>query len=132
MQWAAIGLAGRTRRVKERESVLPAAGPAAPPRANGELVFAAPWEGRIFGLTLALLEAGRFEWPEFQSRLIQAIAAHDAERGDGEYQYYGCWLEAFQSLASDKGWLDGSALEALVHELPPGSAEDPQLGGIDF
>ncbi len=109
--------------MSERERVLARDGPAAPPRANGELLFAAPWESRVFGVTLALFEAGRFEWPEFQSRLIAAIARHEAERGDGEYQYYACWLEAFRTLATDKGWLDGAALEQLERELaarPPG------------
>ena len=99
------------------ERVLPEEGPAAPPRANGELRFAAPWESRIFGLTLALLDAGRFAWPEFQSRLIDAIARHEAERGGGAYEYYGCWLEAFRTLATDKAWLDAGALDELEHEL---------------
>jgi nitrile hydratase accessory protein len=109
--------------VSDRDRVLPTHGRAAPPRSNGELVFAEPWESRIFGLTLALFEAGRFRWPEFQSHLIEAIARHEAERGEGAYQYYGCWLEAFRRLASDKGWLDAAALEALERELaarPPG------------
>ncbi len=109
--------------MSEGERVLPQEGPAAPPRANGELVFAAPWESRIFGITLALLEAGRFLWPEFQARLIEAIARHEAERGAGEYQYYACWLEAFRTLATDKGWLDARALQDLERELaarPPG------------
>ena len=109
--------------MSERERVLPQQGPAAPPRANGELLFAAPWESRIFGITLALLEAGRFAWPEFQARLIESIGRHEAERGDGDYQYYACWLEAFRSLATDRGWLDPHALAALERELaarPPG------------
>ena len=33
-----------------------AEGPAAPPRANGELVFEAPWESRAFGIAIALVE----------------------------------------------------------------------------
>ncbi len=86
--------------MSERERVLAQDGPAAPPRANGELLFAAPWESRVFGVTLALFEAGRFEWPEFQSRLIAAIARHEAERGDGEYQYYACWPTGPLPLAS--------------------------------
>jgi nitrile hydratase accessory protein len=105
------------------EARLPESGPAAPPRSNGELVFSAPWESRIFGLTLALLDAGHFRWPEFQARLIQAIARHEAELSGGEYQYYACWLEAFRRLATDKGWLDAEALSALEVELaarPPG------------
>ncbi len=109
--------------MRERERVLPEDGPAAPPRANGELVFAEPWEGRIFGLTLALLESGGFEWPEFQVRLVEAIRRHEAERGEGAYRYYACWLEAFRDLATAKGWLDASHLEALERDLaarPPG------------
>ena len=31
---------------------LDAEGPAAPPRSNGELVFEAPWEARLFGVTM--------------------------------------------------------------------------------
>ena len=103
--------------MSDRERVLPEQGPAAPPRTNGELVFSAPWESRIFGVTLALLEAGRFEWPEFQARLIAAIARHEAELGEGDYHYYGCWLEAFRALATDKGWLAAAALETLEREL---------------
>ena len=104
--------------MSNRENVLPLDGPAAPPRANGELVFAEPWESRIFGITLALYEAGRFEWPEFQARLIDAIARHEAEIGEtGEYRYYACWLDAFRSLATDKGWAEEGALAELQREL---------------
>jgi nitrile hydratase accessory protein len=99
------------------ESVLPERGPAAPPRSNGELVFEEPWQSRIFGLTLALLEAGLFEWPDFQRRLIDAIARHEAERGGLPFRYWACWLEAFQRLATDEGWLDTEALSALEAEL---------------
>ncbi len=97
--------------------VLAQDGPAAPPRANGELVFETPWASRVFGLTLALLDAGRFAWPEFQSRLIDAIARHEAERGARAYEYYACWLEALRALATDKAWLDARSLDDLEHEL---------------
>ena len=103
--------------MKERERILPQEGPAAPPRANGELVFEAPWQSRIFGITLALLEDGRFAWPEFQSRLIEAIARHESARGNADYDYYACWLEAFRTLATDKSWLDPEALTKLEQDL---------------
>ena len=105
------------------QDLLPQTGPAAPPRDNGELVFAAPWESRIFGITLALLDTGRFEWSEFQAQLIRAIAAHEAELGEGEYQYYACWLDAFRCLAREKDWFDDASLATLEAELaarPPG------------
>ena len=107
--------------MSERELVLAEDGPAAPPRINGELVFAAPWESRIFGLTLALFDADRFEWSEFQARLIEAIRRHEADLGpepaEGAYDYYACWLEAFRSLAADKAWIEAPALETLEREL---------------
>jgi hypothetical protein len=43
-------------------------GVAEPPRKNGELVFEAAWEGRLFGVTMALHEAGAFAWEEFPER----------------------------------------------------------------
>lgn len=107
------------------EEILPTEGPAAPPRANGELLFSAPWQSRVFGLTLALHEAGAFRWAEFQEKLIEAIGAHEKglERSEAAtsetpgYDYYGCWLEAFEALAIEKAWLDASALGALQREL---------------
>jgi hypothetical protein len=40
-----------------------------------------PWESRIFGVTLALLDAGRFTWDEFRARLIGALARSPTARG---------------------------------------------------
>jgi len=74
-------------------------GPAAPPRSNGELVFAAPWEGRAFGLVLALADAGVVSYEEFRQRLIARIAAWEAEPASGEdFSYYRCWLEALEQV----------------------------------
>ena len=39
-------------------AVLDVAGAAAPPRSNGELVFAEPWESRAFGMAVTLADAG--------------------------------------------------------------------------
>ena len=57
--------------------VLDVYGPASPPRSNGELVFAEPWESRAFGLALALHDGGAFEWEDFRQELIATIAAWD-------------------------------------------------------
>ena len=67
---------------------------------------------------IALYEAGRFEWMAFQSRLIEAIAAHEAEITDeADYDYWACWLDAFKSLAAEHGWADAQTLHDLEHEL---------------
>jgi nitrile hydratase accessory protein len=99
--------------------VLDDAGPAAPPRRNGELVFASLWEGRLFGLTMALHEAGLFEWEEFRQRLIAAIARWESRDGgrESEWSYYGCWLEAFESLLVEKGLCSRESVRERVSTL---------------
>ena len=57
-------------------------GPTAPPRRNGELVFDAPWEGRAFGMAVALLEREGLAWDDFRPHLVRAIEA------DPEHTYY--------------------------------------------
>jgi len=104
--------------------LLDASGPAAPPRDNGELAFAAPWESRAFGLALALHEAGRFDWEDFRQRLIAEIgiweAGHAAD--DGGWSYYTCWLSALEQLVSERGLvtdLDLRDRAAMIAARPP-------------
>lgn len=94
---------------------LDADGPAALPRSNGELVFAAPWEGRAFAMALTLHDRGLFEWPAFQAQLIRAVAR--AEAAGGEFFYYRCWLEALESLLSEEGLVPDGLVEDRVGVL---------------
>jgi nitrile hydratase accessory protein len=97
---------------------LPIAGPTAPPRANGEMVFDAPWESRLFGVTMALVEADRFSWSEFQRRLIAAVGRWEADHPDGEgYRYYERWAEALESLLDDLGIVAIETTDARAHAL---------------
>ncbi|MBP8533642.1 nitrile hydratase accessory protein [Streptomyces sp. MK37H] len=74
-------------------------GPAAPPRSNGELVFAEPWEGRAFAMAVGLYEAGAFTWPRFQAALIARIAAWEtALTQDEPHHYYRLWLAALEDV----------------------------------
>ena len=73
------------------------AGAAALPRQNGELVFDAPWQGRVFGLALALVRERGLDWEEFRQRLIAAI---DADPGR---PYYESWIAALDALVEDLG-----------------------------
>src|SRR5437667_4205996 len=90
---------------ERRRPALDFAGPSAPPRKNGELVFDSPWEARLFGLTMALHEAGLFEWEEFRQRLIAEIAdwEHHNAGADTPWSYYERWLAAFEKLIEDRG-----------------------------
>jgi nitrile hydratase accessory protein len=107
---------------------LAISGPAAPPRANGELVFDAPWESRVFGATIALYEARCFEWSDFQKRLIEAVGRWEAEHPDGEgYHYYERWAEALESLLEDRGLVSVDVVDERVAALaarPAGHAHD--------
>ena len=84
------------------DEVLDASGPAAPPRLNGELVFAAPWESRLFGLTMALHEAGVFAWDEFREHLIAAIGEWERQADAGTWRYYERWQVALERLLAAK------------------------------
>ncbi len=88
-----------------------------PPRKNGELVFDAPWEGRSFGLALALHQQRLFDWEEFRQRLIVSIAA--AQTGD----YYEQWLRVLERLLVEKGIFTAEEVEARIDEFTCGKRE---------
>jgi nitrile hydratase accessory protein len=88
-------------------------GPAAPPRANGELVFAEPWEGRAFGLTMALADRGVLAYDAFRDVLIARIAAWEADHPVGEcFSYYGCWLQALEQVLASEDLVPAEELVA--------------------
>ncbi len=90
-------------------------GPAAPPRSNGELVFAEPWESRAFAMAVSLSEAGVFSWPEFQQMLIDRIARHDAT--STSWHYYRHWLDALENVLASRGALQHYDVAARAAEL---------------
>jgi nitrile hydratase accessory protein len=97
-------------------------GEAALPRKNGELVFEAPWEGRAFGIAVAMSDQGLYDWDRFRDRLIVEIA--EADRCGAETTYYERWLAALESLVVDKGYVATDELEARTAEYLSGERED--------
>src|SRR5207249_5564103 len=71
------------------------------PRQNGELVFAAPWEARAFGLAVALNEAGVYPWRDFSRGLAAETAAEEQQGAPASY--YERWLETLEKLAIARG-----------------------------
>jgi nitrile hydratase accessory protein len=93
-------------------------GPAAPPRANGELVFSEPWESRAFGMAVSLHQAGLFTWPRFRSALIAHIAAWEAVPAeDKQWSYYQHWLAALEDVLADSGTVHADAVTTRAHTL---------------
>jgi len=90
----------------------------APPRRNGELVFEAPWESRVFGLAAVLRDRGLFAWDEFRVCLIAEIADWERQRGAGEaWSYYARWQAALERLLAQKGVCSPGELEERERAL---------------
>jgi len=68
------------------------------PRRNGELVFEAPWESRVFGMAAAYLEGRGLGWDHFRPHLIAAIA----ECSD-DTPYYEAWVHALEDMLAADG-----------------------------
>lgn len=97
-------------------------GRAALPRKNGELVFEEPWQGRVFGMAVALHERGLYEWEEFRQGLIAHIAR--AERRPGPFSYYEIWLQTFEALLAAKGLVAPAELEETTYQFEFGERDD--------
>jgi nitrile hydratase accessory protein len=92
-------------------------GSVSPPRDNGEIVFAAPWERRAFGVTVALCRAGTCDWENFRKRLVARIAE------DERRSYWASWAAALEDVLQSTAALDRLELDALHRaylERPPG------------
>lgn len=72
---------------------VPSTGESAPPRSNGELVFSAPWEGRAFGLCIAILERRGLSWDDFRPYLVDKLAE------EPERPYYDSFVLALDQFA---------------------------------
>jgi nitrile hydratase accessory protein len=92
------------------------------PRKNGELVFDAAWEARVFGMTISMHEKKLFDWNEFRSELIEEIA--EADREGSESTYYERWLDAFEHLLVEKGLLTHDELSARLEQFTSGQRDD--------
>ncbi len=92
------------------------------PRSNGELVFAAPWEGRAFGIAVALNESGAYEWGEFQRRLAEEIAA--APPDEEGSMYYERWLSSLEGLLLEHGMIASEELDARTMAYESGEFDD--------
>jgi nitrile hydratase accessory protein len=88
------------------------------PRKNGELMFEAPWEGRVFGMAVAMYDDRQFKWDDFRSRLMAEIA--DAEKYGDNSSYYERWLASFERLLLETGLLTPGELDSRTAEFAAG------------
>lgn len=75
--------------------------------------FEEPWAARLFGVTIALSEAGAFTLGDFQTAMIAAVAEYEKTAPiDCEETYYTCWLKALSAQLASTGLLEDDALSA--------------------
>jgi nitrile hydratase accessory protein len=91
----------------------------APPRSNGEMLFQRLWEGRAFGMAIALSKKGHFEWEEFRQELIASIAEWESGHcKDGpDWDYYQRWLLALETLVLESKLLSRDEIEKRTAEI---------------
>jgi nitrile hydratase accessory protein len=90
--------------------------PGAVPRKNGELVFESPWEGRAFGLAVALSDRRFYDWDEFRERLVDEIKP--------DSPYYESWLAALEKLLIARGVVTAAELDTRAAEYAAGERDD--------
>lgn len=100
------------------------------PTEDGDPVFEAAWQARIFGLSVSMRgEDGVFKWESFQQRLAEEIATEEAPEAPGigastgedlERDYYRQWLAAFERLLLEEGHLDREQLQRRAAEFADG------------
>lgn len=86
------------------------------PRSNGELVFAAPWESRAFGLAVAMHREGSYGWREFSEGLAAVSAEWEPLDEDGS-RYYERWLAALERLLLERGFVSEADIAARAAEI---------------
>ena len=116
------GMAAHGAAISVDRVVAAMAGQAALPRKNGELVFDEPWQGRVFGMAVALHEQGLYDWDEFRRALIAQVQA--AEARPGPFVYYEIWLATFEGLLADKGVVTREELEETTYQFEFGERDD--------
>ncbi len=77
-------------------------------------VFAEPWHAHVFAVTVALNEAGQFDWSDWASRFSVTLKRNGLDKElDGGDDYFHAWLETLETLLSDQG----EAAPEDVHKL---------------
>src|SRR5207244_12254941 len=61
-----------------RAEIADMRGRGALPRENGELVFAAPWEGRVFEVAISVVRSLGISWEEFRRRVVGVVTTDTA------------------------------------------------------
>lgn len=97
------------------------------PAHDGEPIFHAPWQARLFGIAVALTEShAEIEWEDFQRLLVNEIERDDvqnqitSEKWAIETAYYEQWQRALERLVIEKGLVDVDAFDERIDDFASG------------
>jgi nitrile hydratase accessory protein len=68
---------------------------------DGGPVFTAPWEAKVFAMTLKAHQAGLYSWGEW-AETLGAELAKDDPADTNPLSYYDHWLNAFEKILTAK------------------------------
>ncbi|WP_136440466.1 nitrile hydratase accessory protein [Pacificoceanicola onchidii] len=91
-----------------------------------EAPFDAPWQAQLFGLTVALNEAGLFSWPDWAETFGPRVQNAPAEA------YWDVWSEALIALLEARGITDMGAVEVLKTRWQEAARATPHGAPIEL
>lgn len=85
--------------------------PGLPRSADGDPVFAEPWQAQAFAITVHLHQKGLFTWGEWADALSGQL--HRPGRAEDGRDYFDGWVEALTGLMIEKGLADEATVLSL-------------------
>ncbi len=107
---------------------------------GAEPVFHAPWQARLFAITVGLVERGLLTWPDWTAALAAACADADPEEGaalpgdparDAE-RYYRAWAGALAGVLADRGVTSAAEIDDCAAAWQQAAARTPHGRPIDL
>lgn len=79
-----------------------------------EPAFSEPWHAQVFAITVALNEAGHFEWSAWAEQFGATLKAHGLTKElDGGEDYFNAWLETLEGVLAETGMAEIGDLRRL-------------------
>ena len=104
--------------------------PGLPRSAEGDPVFAEPWQAEAFALTVHLHDRGLFTWSEW-AEALSAEVKHPHRDPDG-HDYYDCWVDALSGLLQSKGIADAATILGLQQSWQRAAEATPHGRSIEL
>ena len=77
-------------------------------------VFEEPWHAQVFAITVALNEAGVFQWTDWANRFGATLKQHGLTHElNGGSDYFHAWIETLEDFLADQKIALSSDLQVL-------------------